>query len=90
LEPENVQAMAALGWVYFLDGEDQKAWAQIERGKAISEDELDLLLLEAALTKDRAGRVKIYRRVLALFPGNEVAEGQLRSLGAIGPRGICP
>lgn len=83
LSPRDVGAIAALGFVFFLDGEDEQAWRQVSAGRAIEPENVELLTLEAALVKDRPARIALYRKVLEKDPGNRVATENLKELGEL-------
>lgn len=81
LTPEDVVARVELGFVYFLMGEDSRARQQLERVRALEPEHVQVLTLEAALARDPAEKVRLYRRILEKEPRNEVALGKLRELG---------
>ena len=81
LNPSDVEAIVALGFLFWLDGEDDKAWEQVKRAETINADHVGALTLEAALIKDRNAQVRMYERVLEIDPSNNVAQGNLKALG---------
>jgi hypothetical protein len=81
LDARDVGAIASLGFVRFLDGDDDLARQQIEAGKAIDPENVEILTLEAALSRDRQTKVSLYRKILEKDPLNRVAIENLRELG---------
>ncbi len=81
LTPGDVGAQVELGFVYFLMGEDGDAARQLEKARALDPEHVQVLTLEAALARDPAEKVRLYRRILQKEPDNEVARGKLRELG---------
>lgn len=81
LNPSDVDAIVALGFLFWLDGEDDKAWEQVKRARNINVEHVGALTLQAALTKDRNAQVRMYEKVLEIDPSNEVAQGNLKTLG---------
>src|SRR5436309_5933462 len=56
LRPSDFDAMVALGFVYWLDGSDDKAWEQVSAVRRVDPDHVGASTLEAALTRDKAGK----------------------------------
>ena len=84
LNPDDVDTIVALGFLFWLDGEDGQAWKQVERAKKINAGHVGALTLEAALTKDRNTKVRLYERVLEIDTGNRVARENLKELEVSG------
>lgn len=81
LTPEDLVARVELGFVYFLMGEDGEANRQLEKARALDPEHVQVLTLEAALARDPAEKIRLYRRILQKDPQNEVARGKLHELG---------
>ena len=84
LNPDDVDAIVALGFLFWLDGEDSKAGGQVKRARKINAGHVGMLTLEAALTKNRNTKVRLYKRVLEVDLGNQVARENLKELGVSG------
>jgi hypothetical protein len=82
LMPGDVGARVELGFVYFLMGEDEEASRQLGMARSLDAEHVQVLTLEAALAREPAEKVRLYRRILQKEPHNEVALGKLRELGA--------
>ena len=82
LSPEDLVARVELGFVYFLMGEDREANRQLAQARALDPEHVQVLTLEAALARDPAEKVRLYRRILQKEPQNEVARGKLQELTA--------
>lgn len=82
LAPEDLRARVELGFVYFLQGEDEEANRQLEKARALDPEHVQVLTLEAALAGDPAEKIRLYRRILQKDPQNAVARGKLHELGA--------
>jgi tetratricopeptide (TPR) repeat protein len=83
LTPEDLVARVELGFVYFLMGEDGEASRQLEKARALDPEHVQVLTLEAALAREPAEKIRLYRRILQKDPQNEVARGKLHELGAL-------
>lgn len=83
LTPGDPVAFVELGFVYFLMGEDEEAQRRLLTARALDSEHTQVLTLEAALARDPAEKVQLYRRILQKDPQNEAARGQLRELGAL-------
>jgi tetratricopeptide (TPR) repeat protein len=81
LLPEDVLARVEFGFIYFLMGEDGEASQQLGMAQALDPEHVQVLTLEAALARDSAEKVRLYRRILQKEPQNEVARGNLLQLG---------
>jgi tetratricopeptide (TPR) repeat protein len=81
LAPEDLVARVELGFVYFLMGEDGEAARQLEKARVLDPEHVQVLTLEAALARDSAEKIRLYRRILQKDPRNEVALGKLNELG---------
>jgi tetratricopeptide (TPR) repeat protein len=81
LAPEDLVARVELGFVYFLMGEDEEAARQLEEARTLDPEHVQVLTLEAALARDSAEKIRLYRRILQKDPRNEVALGKLNELG---------
>jgi len=82
LAPEDLLARVELGFVYFLMGEDGEANRQLEKARVLDPENVQVLTLEAALARDPAEKIRLYRRILQKDPQNDVARGKLHELGA--------
>lgn len=80
LAPEDLVARVELGFVYFLMGEDGEATRQLEKARALDPEHVQVLTLKAALARDSAEKIRLYRRILQKDPRNEVALGKLNEL----------
>jgi tetratricopeptide (TPR) repeat protein len=83
LTPEDLVVRVELGFVYFLMGEDGEASRQLEKARALDPEHVQVLSLEAALTRDSAEKIRLYRRILQKDPRHEVARSKLHELGAL-------
>lgn len=83
LTPEDLGVRVELGFVYFLMGEDEEANRQLEKARALDPEHVHVLSLEAALTRDSAEKIRLYRRILQKDPRHEVARSKLHELGAL-------
>jgi tetratricopeptide (TPR) repeat protein len=83
LTPEDLVARVELGFVYFLMGEDGEASRQLEKARALDPEHVQVLTLEAALAREPAEKIRLYRHILQKDPQNEVARGRLHELGAL-------
>ena len=81
LRPEDTGAMIALGFILWLDGEDEKASQQLVRAKKIDSENVEVLTLEAALTHDEETKKRLYRKILEKDPHHKVAVENLRAMG---------
>ncbi|MBI1930494.1 hypothetical protein HYR99_40400 [Candidatus Poribacteria bacterium] len=81
LNPSDVEAIVALGFLFWLDGEDDKAWQQIKQARSLNAEHVGALTLEAALTTDRNAQVMLYESVLERDPNNRVAQENLKEVG---------
>lgn len=81
LLPEDVLARVEFGFIYFLMGEDGEASRQLGMAQALDPEHVQVLSLEAALAREPAQKVRLYRRILQKEPLNEIARGKLRELG---------
>ncbi|MFE8599750.1 tetratricopeptide repeat protein [Archangium violaceum] len=81
LIPRDVLARVEFGFIYFLMGEDGEASRQLGMAQALDPEHVQVLTLEAALARESAEKVRIYRRILQKEPLNEIARGKLRELG---------
>ncbi len=82
MNPKDLAARVELGFVYFLMGEDGEANRQLEKARALDPGHVQVLTLEAALARDTAEKIRLYRRILQKDPQNEVARGKLQELNA--------
>jgi hypothetical protein len=80
LDPQDVDGMAQLGNLYFLDGQDERARSLVKAAKRLNAHHIETLLLEAALTRDVSARKVLYEKVLELDPVNEVAHANLKQM----------
>jgi len=81
LLPEDLLARVEFGFVYFLMGEDGEARRQLGMAQVLDPEHVQVLTLEAALARESAEKVQLYRRILQKEPLNEIARGKLRELG---------
>ncbi len=81
LMPKDVLARVEFGFIYFLMGEDGEASRQLGMAQALDPEHVQVLTLEAALAREPAEKVRLYRRILQKEPLNEIARGKLRELG---------
>lgn len=81
LLPKELLARVELGFVYFLMGEDGEASRQLGLAQALDPEHVQVLALDAALAREPAEKVRLYRRILEKEPLNEAARGKLRELG---------
>jgi tetratricopeptide (TPR) repeat protein len=91
LTPEDLVVRVELGFVYFLMGEDGEANRHLEKARALDPEHVQVLSLEAALARDSAKKIRLYRRILQKDPQHEVARSKLHELGALpGGNGTIP
>ncbi|QRK05591.1 hypothetical protein JQX13_36375 [Archangium violaceum] len=81
LLPKDLLARVEFGFIYFLMGEDGEASRQLCMAQALDPEHVQVLTLEAALAREPAEKVRLYRRILQKEPLNEIARGKLRELG---------
>jgi hypothetical protein len=81
LSPEDLLARVELGFIHFLLGDDGEAGRQLVMAQALDPDHVQVLTLEAALAREPAEKVRLYRRILQQEPLNEIARGKLREMG---------
>lgn len=81
LLPEELLARVEFGFIYFLMGEDGEARQQLGMAQALDSEHVQVLTLEAALAREPAEKVRLYRRILQKEPLNEIARGKLREMG---------
>jgi len=81
LLPEDLLARVEFGFIYFLMREDGDARRQLGMAQALDPEHVQVLTLEAALARESAEKVRLYRRILQKEPLNEIARGNLRELG---------
>ena len=81
LLPKDLLARVEFGFIYFLMGEDGEASRQLGMAQALDPEHVQVLSLEAALARESAEKVRLYRRILQKEPLNEIARGKLRELG---------
>jgi hypothetical protein len=86
LDPQDADAMVNLGFVFFLDGEDENARVQVEAATRVDPEHVGAMGLEAALSRDRTTKIHLYQKMLAKDPANQVAIANLKELGALGDR----
>ncbi len=84
LRPDDPDFAAGLGWVFWACGEDDKAGEQAARGARLDPDNVDTLLLRAALEPNRAEKRRLYKRVLNQDPTNSVALANLKEMEGSG------
>ena len=80
INPQDDEALGALGLVKYLIGEDVEAAQCLERARKINPGGLEVLTLQAALENRPDEQVKIYRKMLELDPANRVALDNLSRL----------
>lgn len=80
LEPRNMAAIILLGWILWLDGEDDESKRILDVARSIDSAHIEVLLLDAALTSDRDKKIDLYRKVLEKEPTNTIAQGKLSEL----------
>lgn len=80
INPQDDEALGALGLVKYLIGEDVEATQCLERARKINPGGLEVLTLQAALENRPDEQVKIYRKMLELDPANRVALDNLSRL----------
>ena len=80
LRPSDVNAIASIAWIYWSVGEEAAAYRWLSRAKKFSDDDIQVLTLEAALGKNPQRKREIYQRVLAIEPNNRVAQENLSAL----------
>ncbi|MDC0710187.1 hypothetical protein POL68_17045 [Stigmatella sp. ncwal1] len=83
LIPEDLVVRVELGFVYFLMGEDGEANRQLEKARALDPEHVQVLTFEAALARDPAEKIRLYRRILQKDPQHEIARSKLHELGAL-------
>ncbi|QRO00048.1 hypothetical protein JRI60_13980 [Archangium violaceum] len=81
LMPKDVLTRVELGFIYFLMGEDGEARRQLGMAQALDPEHVQVLTLAAALAREPAEKVRLYRRILQKEPLNEIARGKLREMG---------
>jgi hypothetical protein len=84
LNPADVDALVVLGWVRWLDGEDEQGREYLGRAKRLAPEHVEVLTLEAALATEPAAKLSLYRKVLSQDPTNRVALGKLEELKSQG------
>jgi len=80
LNPEDVNVIVQLGWVLWLDGENEASREQLESAKEIAAEDVEVLTLDAALTKDPSAKVVLYKKILGKDPTNMIAQKNLEQL----------
>jgi hypothetical protein len=80
LSPADANLAAELGFIFWLCGEDELARDQADRGSQLDPDNVQTLLLRAALTSKRGEKRLLYRKVLEHEPENRVALANLEEL----------
>jgi tetratricopeptide (TPR) repeat protein len=83
LTPEDIKTLIALGFVFFLDGEDDEAYRQLDRAKKIDAENIEVLTLEAALTKHKDVKIQLYKKILKYDANNKIAIANLKELKAL-------
>ena len=84
LDSDNLKAVIMLGWVLWLAGEDDMSMEQLERAKELDAEHVEVLTLEANLTKDAEAKVNLYKKILAKDPENRIAKENLEQMGISG------
>ena len=80
INPEDDEALASLGLVKYLIGEDAEASQCLEKARRINPEGLQVLTLQAAFEKRPDEQLKIYKKMLELDPTNRVALQNLARL----------
>jgi len=83
LNPQDISTIIALGWVLWLDGEKEKSREQLEKAKKIDAGSVEVLTLEACLAGGTESEISLYREILKRDPHNEIAQENLKKLGAL-------
>jgi tetratricopeptide (TPR) repeat protein len=73
ITPNDDEALADLGLIKYLIGEDAEASECLEKAQRINPEGLQVLTLQAALEKRADERIKIYNKMLQVDPNNKVA-----------------
>src|SRR5215210_3396355 len=84
LVPGDVRAIVAQGFIFWLDGEDERGREQVKRAFELDKENVEALTLEAALTEDAGKQAVIYKKILEKEPGNRIALENLSRLGRSG------
>jgi tetratricopeptide (TPR) repeat protein len=80
LDAEDHKALGSLGLVKYLIGQDEEASRCLDRARKINPEGIEVLTLQAALEKQPDEKLKIYRKMLAVDPANQVALENLARL----------
>jgi hypothetical protein len=80
LQPDDPDLAAELGFIFWLSGEDDLAREQVVIGSRLEPDNVQTLLLRAALEPERDEKHRLYNRVLKRDPENSVALANLEDL----------
>ena len=80
--PQNKKAIVELGFIAWLDGEDDEARNYLQKAQAYFPNDIEVLTLQAALTQATRERTQLYRRILEEDPSNAVAIANLKDLSA--------
>lgn len=80
MKPDDANATANAAWAYFLRGDDTNAKILMKRCRESCPEQIDMLLLEAAMTKRQQHKIRIYKKVLRKDPENKVALTNLETM----------
>ncbi len=80
LDPADPDLAAELGFIFWLGGDDALAREQVRAGRRLDPDNVQTLLLEAALEQHPGEKRRLYGRVLELDPDNRIARDNLKGL----------
>lgn len=82
LRPHDPQIAAEFGFVHWLCGDDSQAREQASRAESLDGDNIDGILLRAALATGVAEKEALYRRVLDIDADHAVAKENLNRLAS--------
>ncbi len=80
LRPDDADIAADLGWVFWLCGDDDSAKEQAARASRLDQDNVNTLLLRAALTGEQTEKRRLYEEVLKQDPNHIDALANLREM----------
>ncbi len=81
LNPRDLEAIIVLGWILWIQGDDDECFSLLERAKQIEPNNTLVMIFEAALIYDDVPRqIYLYERVLQKDPTNRIALHNLETL----------
>ncbi len=81
LLPDMADIAAELGFVFWLCGEQEQAQGQAVKAHGLDPQNVQGLLLQAALAREDGEKRRLYEKVLEIEPQNAVAQDNLQELG---------